>query len=234
MRTPRTFTTEADLCAAFIAYAEPHGWTPYAETAGWDILLVSRTGTQIGIQAKLRFTTAVLVQAVEQCWHWKTPGPDFRAMLCPRWGRQRRSLPGARSDADIASSRLPRARSLFPGPSGRILWRLSVLALLLAGETLRTAGVRAGRRRRRIGTGAADALEGQGAADRGDPRHPRTSDTRRLPRLRRRSPPLDDLHRLAPSWRNGWAMGQRPRTEDRFSASGGLSANPRAGQKATR
>lgn len=78
------FATEADLCAAFIA-ALPADWTPYAETAGWDILLVHKTGVQIGIQAKLAFNTHVLHQAAEEHYNWKF-GPDFRAVLVPDTG----------------------------------------------------------------------------------------------------------------------------------------------------
>jgi hypothetical protein len=44
-------TSEADLCAGFIAAATKGGsWTAYAETAGYDILMVRASdGVQIGI-----------------------------------------------------------------------------------------------------------------------------------------------------------------------------------------
>lgn len=89
------FATEADLCAAFIAWVRAtagtysHGikcptWTPYAETAGWDILLVGGDGTQIGVQAKKRFNLKVLDQTLPGSWDaWRGEGPDYRAVLVP-------------------------------------------------------------------------------------------------------------------------------------------------------
>lgn len=85
-RGPNHFATEADLCAAFIAAVRPT-WTAYAETAGWDILLVAADGTQIGVQAKLKFNMKVLSQAIEGSWMaWSEEGPDFRAVLVPEGG----------------------------------------------------------------------------------------------------------------------------------------------------
>lgn len=84
MKRERNFVTEADLCAAFLAWlARYPEWTPYAETAGWDILLVHTDGTQVGIQAKLKFNMAVLQQAVESSYSWDGIGPDYRAVLVP-------------------------------------------------------------------------------------------------------------------------------------------------------
>lgn len=40
MKRDPKFKTEADLCTAFCAAARDEGWVPYAETEGWDILLV--------------------------------------------------------------------------------------------------------------------------------------------------------------------------------------------------
>jgi hypothetical protein len=89
------YETEAALCADFIAWAKAQGgsysygiktpnWTPYAETAGWDILLVAEDGTQIGIEAKLRFNLKVIAQCIPGCWdHWRDHGPDYRAVLVP-------------------------------------------------------------------------------------------------------------------------------------------------------
>ncbi|MBI5255382.1 MAG: hypothetical protein HY855_02705 [Burkholderiales bacterium] len=89
------FKSEADLCAAFISWVDAEAgrfsygiqcpkWTPYAETAGWDILLVGPDGTQIGIQAKLRFNLKVLAQTLPERWaHWHDQGPDYRAVLVP-------------------------------------------------------------------------------------------------------------------------------------------------------
>lgn len=78
------FATEAALCAAFIAWARGRGWVPYAETAGWDVLLVAPDGTQIGVQAKLRLNLKVVAQALDDHWaHLQPEGPDFRAVLVP-------------------------------------------------------------------------------------------------------------------------------------------------------
>ncbi len=83
VQKPKPFATEAALCAAFIA-ALPPIWVPYAETAGWDILLVRKAdGFQIGIQAKLRLNSAVIAQALED-GRWDADcGPDCRAVLVP-------------------------------------------------------------------------------------------------------------------------------------------------------
>lgn len=78
----KLFATEVELCAAFIS-ALPDGWTAYAETAGWDILLVRNSdGCQIGVQAKLKLNAAVFSQALEDSWVLRH-GPDFRAVLVP-------------------------------------------------------------------------------------------------------------------------------------------------------
>jgi len=90
-----TYATEAELCADFLRWVrEPSDsytrnsqvWIPYAETAGWDILLVGADGTQIGIEAKLRLNLKVLSQALPERWdHWHDKGPDFRAILVPHY-----------------------------------------------------------------------------------------------------------------------------------------------------
>lgn len=86
MKREPEFASEADLCAAFIAWASAQGWTAYAETEGWDILLVGSDGTQIGVQAKLKFNMKVLHQTIPDSWAelWHETGPDFRAILLPR------------------------------------------------------------------------------------------------------------------------------------------------------
>ena len=67
-KTRHSFRSEADLCSAFLAifrreYAAK--WVAYAETEGWDILLVRRAdGFQIGIQAKLTLNIAVVNQCL--------------------------------------------------------------------------------------------------------------------------------------------------------------------------
>ncbi len=94
MKKPR-YETEAALCADFLEWlkhgdrfsrAEDCHWTPYAETAGWDILLVASDGTQIGVQAKLKFNMKVLCQSLPDQWaEWHDRGPDYRAVLVPEW-----------------------------------------------------------------------------------------------------------------------------------------------------
>lgn len=79
------FAKESDLCAAFIA-ALPKGWTAYAETGGFDILLAcDADGFQIGVEAKLRLNAKVICQAAEgmSTWHVAGPQPDCRAVLVP-------------------------------------------------------------------------------------------------------------------------------------------------------
>lgn len=95
-RKEPAFRTEAEMCAAFIAAAtappkrgpKVPQWVAYAETQGWDILLVRPAdGCQIGIEAKLRFGLDVVNQAIEKReGHWHQVGPDFRAVLVPEFG----------------------------------------------------------------------------------------------------------------------------------------------------
>lgn len=86
VRLKSTFENEAALCAAFIA-ALPEGWTAYAETAGFDILLVrGADGAQIGVEAKMTLNAKVLMQALEGIYGGggeHSEGPDFRAVLVP-------------------------------------------------------------------------------------------------------------------------------------------------------
>lgn len=82
----RKFATEADLCAAFIAWQQKRfpDLQCYAECDGWDILVVYPDGRQLGIQAKLRLNADVILQAAPE-WRWSNaePGPDYRAILVP-------------------------------------------------------------------------------------------------------------------------------------------------------
>lgn len=84
MKKPQPFPTEVDLCARFIS-AVDDGWTSYAETAGWDILLVRKEdGFQIGIEAKLKLNLHVVNQAIEDStWQVDYAGPDCRAVMVP-------------------------------------------------------------------------------------------------------------------------------------------------------
>jgi hypothetical protein len=78
--------TESDLCRRFIAWAQPQGWTAYAETGDWDILLVRGDGIQIGVQAKKHFNATLLRQAMPSVpWAWRESGPDYRAILLPKY-----------------------------------------------------------------------------------------------------------------------------------------------------
>lgn len=90
--TPKKFEKETDLCAAFIKAVETGGgsmrhekWTAYAETAGFDILLVRESdGAQIGVEAKLRLNVTVVCQSLPDWrWHNVSEGPDYRAVLVP-------------------------------------------------------------------------------------------------------------------------------------------------------
>lgn len=97
MKKEPRYATEADLCADFIKWVQAASgvfdrgqkvpvWTPYAETAGWDILLVAEDGTQIGVQAKLKFNMKVLHQTIPETWdEWHDRGPDYRAVLVPEY-----------------------------------------------------------------------------------------------------------------------------------------------------
>lgn len=77
------FATEAEMCACFLAQVGDD-WTAYAETCGWDILLVRKDGFQIGIEAKLKLNAHVLAQALEtSAYSVENAGPDCRAVLVP-------------------------------------------------------------------------------------------------------------------------------------------------------
>lgn len=91
-RLAPTFESEADLCSTFIVKVEQQPWnkqiigtwTCYAETEGWDILMVrDEDGCQIGIEAKLDLNIAVIVQAIKDSPGHSQVGPDFRAVLIP-------------------------------------------------------------------------------------------------------------------------------------------------------
>lgn len=82
--------SEAGLCDRFMAGARAHGWTPYPECAGWDIVLVN-TDCQIGIEAKLRPSIEALAQVVVRC-KWSDSGPLYVAVLAPRPSRAYRTV----------------------------------------------------------------------------------------------------------------------------------------------
>lgn len=91
------FENEAALCAAFNTWARSQGWIPYAETAGWDVLLVGPDGTQIGVQAKQRFNIKVITQTIPDRWQieWHEEGPDFRTILLPKHDSDADNICGA-------------------------------------------------------------------------------------------------------------------------------------------
>jgi hypothetical protein len=85
----KVFATEAAMCAEFTRQLKNgryrKEWTAYAETAGFDMLLVHGSGMQIGVEAKLSLNVKVLTQALPEPWQEsKGIGPDFRAVLVPR------------------------------------------------------------------------------------------------------------------------------------------------------
>ena len=89
MKTGREvkFEKEVDLCSAFLSCI-PEGWTPYAETGGFDILLVRKSdGFQIGVEAKLKLNAKVIAQVAETSCSYGLvgPAPDCRAVLVPEY-----------------------------------------------------------------------------------------------------------------------------------------------------
>lgn len=99
MKRERKFETEAEMVAAYVAEVERLNglthlrdpgrsiWTVYAETCGWDLLLVDQYGVQIGIEAKLSVNAKVISQALPNLT-WEQAGPDYRAILVPQSGLQ--------------------------------------------------------------------------------------------------------------------------------------------------
>lgn len=91
----KLFAKEADLVAVFRQWlAQPKwsgsrqgpgaGWTVYAETAGWDLLLShDETKLQVGVEAKLALNAKVLSQALPPNRYASDRGPDYRAVLVP-------------------------------------------------------------------------------------------------------------------------------------------------------
>lgn len=82
---PKTYATEAELCAEFMPWARRSGYQVFPETAGWDIVLVDASGFQTGVEAKKRMNLDVIGQALRGIRHldWADHGPDHRAILVP-------------------------------------------------------------------------------------------------------------------------------------------------------
>lgn len=110
--------TEADMVAAWleqVAKQRQNRWTPYAETAGWDVLLVHEQGYQVGIEAKLKLNPRVLAQAIDgSSSYWSSErGPDYRAVLVPADGVQRYMEPLARALGIIVLLYYPASRGVW-------------------------------------------------------------------------------------------------------------------------
>lgn len=74
--------TETELCAEFMAWAREQGHRCYPEWAGWDILVETKQGLQVGIEAKTSASMKVLAQALKPQEHMT--GPDYHAVLVPK------------------------------------------------------------------------------------------------------------------------------------------------------
>ncbi|MGO4700270.1 hypothetical protein [Dyella sp. 2RAB6] len=83
MKREKRFESEEALCEAFASWARGQGFTVYAETAGWDMLLVTDNGLQLGIEAKLALNLKVISQALGSLYSCVSVGPDFRGILVP-------------------------------------------------------------------------------------------------------------------------------------------------------
>lgn len=86
------FATEERLCHCFMdAFSENNEWTVYPETAGFDILLLHHpTGSQLGVQAKLRLNSKVADQILpEESFDGHVP--DWLAVIIPP-GKSSRGL----------------------------------------------------------------------------------------------------------------------------------------------
>ncbi|KLD65442.1 hypothetical protein [Dyella japonica] len=80
----KDFPTEADLCSAFADWAREEGFTVYPETAGWDLLLVTPDGLQLGVEGKLAMNLKVLAQSLRGISLYGCDrGPDFRGVVVP-------------------------------------------------------------------------------------------------------------------------------------------------------
>lgn len=88
MADPQKWDSEAQLCDAFASWARKGGcgrepWTVYPETGGFDLLLVNKTGHQLGIEAKLSMNPRVCVQSLPSLYAGGE-GPDWRGILVPK------------------------------------------------------------------------------------------------------------------------------------------------------
>jgi hypothetical protein len=81
----KLWDTEAALFVDFKAWVEAQDWLFYAETGGWDAVLVRPVdGFQIGVEGKLSINAKVLCQALAHDHYWDGGiGPDCVAILAP-------------------------------------------------------------------------------------------------------------------------------------------------------
>jgi hypothetical protein len=79
-----SYATEQDLCAAFTERCVADGLAVYAETGGFDMLVVYPDGRQLGVEAKLRLNEKVLSQILPSPWLMHERGPHHRAILIPK------------------------------------------------------------------------------------------------------------------------------------------------------
>lgn len=112
------FSTEAEMVATFISQVKRHHseWVVYAETAGWDLLLVNRdTGEQLGVEAKLSLNMRVINQALRGVTRWyERRGPDYRAVLVGKGTADAEDLCLALGVGVIRASRSPHTAPFMP------------------------------------------------------------------------------------------------------------------------
>lgn len=79
------WASEQAMVADFTAWAIHSGWVAYAETEGWDILLVRPSDDfQIGVEAKMSLNATVVCQVLSRDNQYRRGyGPDCRAVLVP-------------------------------------------------------------------------------------------------------------------------------------------------------
>lgn len=96
-RKPPAWTSEAQMLGAFLDGARAVGWEVYPETAGFDAVLVAtealaavcdhyKVGDQVAVEAKLRPSMRVLVQALPPDGVLESPSADFYVIVVPDRG----------------------------------------------------------------------------------------------------------------------------------------------------
>ena len=108
--------TEAELCAEFMAWARGKGHRCYPEWAGWDILVETSDGLQVGVEAKLRGNLKVLAQAIVP--RGTLRGPDYHAALVPKASSDFKAVARENRIWVIDWSRKPRPNEFMPRRRG--------------------------------------------------------------------------------------------------------------------